>query len=119
MVDLVKGEIIPASIGYQNELSTLLNLKKSVGDYDGSLEAGLLDEISKLSGCLVKKLSTLETAILESKEEEDVLAQAVFYRDRIFASMSELRLVVDELETLVARKHWPLPSYAKLLYSVI
>jgi glutamine synthetase len=33
--------------------------------------------------------------------------------------MSELRLIVDELETIVAKKYWPLPSYADLLYSVI
>ena len=46
-------------------------------------------------------------------------AQGIFYRDKIFAAMSELRLIVDELETLVAKKHWPFPKYAELLYSVI
>ena len=66
-----------------------------------------------------KKLNILEDAILESKEERDVLAQANFYRNRIFIAMSELRLIVDQLETLVGRKYWSLPSYAKLLYSVI
>jgi glutamine synthetase len=33
--------------------------------------------------------------------------------------MSELRLIVDELETLVAGKYWALPSYAQILYSVM
>jgi glutamine synthetase len=33
--------------------------------------------------------------------------------------MAELRLIVDELETLVAKKYWPLPSYARMLYSVV
>jgi glutamine synthetase len=56
---------------------------------------------------------------LESKEEKDILAHASFYRDKIFTAMAELRLVVDELETLVARKHWPFPTYAQILYSVV
>jgi len=119
MVDMVKGEIIPACIDYQNELANLLNQKKACGQYDNSLEAHLLEKISKLSATLLKKLNTLETSILESKEEQDVTAHASFYRDKVFTSISELRLVVDELETLVARKHWPFPTYAELLYSVI
>jgi glutamine synthetase len=67
---------------------------------------------------LLKKLNSLESAVLESKEERKILDQARFYRETIFAAMSELRLIVDELETLVAKKHWPLPSYAQMLFSV-
>jgi len=120
IVDMVKGEIIPASIDYQNELANLLNQKKAVGSgFDTSLESNLLERISKLSASLLKKLNALENIILESKEERDVVAQASFYRDKVFTSVSELRLVVDELETLVARKYWPFPTYAELLYSVI
>jgi len=120
MVDMVKGEIIPASLDYQSELANILNQKKSCGGgYDTSLEAHLLDRISKLSAVLLKKLDVLENAILGSKEEQDILAHASFYRDKVFTAISELRLVVDELETLVARKYWPFPTYAELLYSVI
>ncbi|MCL2013942.1 MAG: glutamine synthetase III [Oscillospiraceae bacterium] len=119
MVDMVRGEIIPACVDYQCDLSGLLSKKKNSGEFDTLMEGELLADISKLSSCLMKKLKILESAILESGEEQDVLTHARFYRDRVFAAMSELRLVVDELETLVARKHWPFPSYAKLLYSVI
>jgi glutamine synthetase len=121
MVDMVKGAIIPASVDYQRELIDLLRQKKTAfGDnIDISLEEHLLNSITKLSGSLLKKLSALEDAILESREEREILAQAGFYRDRIFTAMSELRLIVDELETLVARKHWPFPTYGEILYSVI
>ena len=34
------------------------------------------------------------------------------------AAGCKLRLVVDELETLVSKKYWTLPTYADLLYSV-
>ena len=119
MVDMVKREIIPACIAYQNELADLLGRKRAWGEYDSSLEDYLLSSISKLSSCLLKKLTVLESALLESKEERDILSQATFYRDKVFGSMSELRLIVDELETLVANKHWPLPTYAEMLFSVI
>jgi len=119
MVDMVKGGIIPACISYQSDLSELLKRKKACGEYDVSLEEHLLSNIARLSACMLKKLNALESTILETKEERDILAQAKFYRDKIFGAMSELRLIVDELETFVARKHWPIPTYAELLYSVI
>jgi glutamine synthetase len=119
MVDMVKGEIIPACMNYQNDLVKLVQRKKACGGYDVSVEEHLLSSIAKLSSSLLKKLTALENTLLESKEERAIDAQASFYRDRIFTAMAELRLVVDELETLVARKHWPFPTYAQILYSVV
>jgi len=119
LVDMVKGEIIPACINYQDDLAKLLQRKKACGDYDVSVEEHLLGSIARLSSSLFKKLTALENTLLESKEEKDIVAHACFYRDKIFTSMSELRLIVDELETLVARKHWPFPTYAQILYSVV
>ena len=121
MVDMVKGKIIPACMDYQRELIDLLRQKKAYGgdSIDCTLELHFLNKITKLSACLLNKLTALENTILESSQEREILAQAAFHRDKIFTAMSELRLIVDELETLVARKHWPIPTYAEILYSVI
>jgi len=119
MVDMVKGDIFPACIDYQNDIMKLLGRKKASGYYDSSLEEHLVSDISKLSASLLKKLSALENALLETKEERDIAAQARFYREKVFAAMQELRLAVDELETLVSRKRWPFPTYGQILYSVI
>jgi len=119
MVDMVSGEIIPAVIAYQNELAKLLERKQKLEGVDSVLEGHLLNKIATLSSCLLKKLTRLETALLESKEEKEVLSHAVQCRDQVFAAMCELRPIVDELETIVSRKHWPLPSYAKLLSSAM
>lgn len=118
MADMVKKEIIPACVGYQAELAQLLCHKKACGAYDCTLEEHLLGKISTLSVCLLKKLELLEAAALETKSESDALNLAKFYRGSVFGAMSELRLVVDELETLIAKKHWPFPTYADILYSV-
>jgi glutamine synthetase len=119
MVDMVKGEIIPACIDYQNDLAKLLKRKKACGEFDVSLEEHLLSHIAKQSSGLLKKLFVLENALIESKEERDILSHARFYGNKIFAAMSDIRLIVDELETLTARKYWPFPVYSQMLYSVV
>jgi glutamine synthetase len=119
MVDIVKSEIVSASVDYQSKLSKLLCRKKNLDKYDSSMEEQLLDRISKLSACLMKRLCKLEAAILESGESRNILEQATFCRDKIFIAMSELRLIVDEIETLIGSKYRTLPTYAEMLYSVI
>jgi len=123
MLEIVKASIVPACIGYQNELAELLQRKLTLGGtrgYDTSLETHLLGGISKLSGALLKKLTALENALgeAEAKADREVLAKATFYRDGVFAAMSDLRLTVDELETIVSKKHWPFPVYGEMFYSV-
>jgi len=120
MIDMVKKGIIPACVSYQNEVLQLLNSKKACGSsFDCTLEEQLVDKLSRLSSRLVKKLEELENTLLESKSQSDALSVARFYRDKVFVAMSELRLIVDELETVVAKKYWPYPTYAEILYSVI
>jgi Uncharacterized protein related to glutamine synthetase len=116
MIDMVKKRVIPASIRYQNDIAVLWDRKKA-GDIPQTLEAYLLTKLSALSGMLLNKLEELEHGVLEGKGDRDLLATAEFYRYTIFAKMSELRLVVDELETLVGKNYWELPTYAELLHS--
>ena len=42
----------------------------------------------------------------------------MYYKDAVFAAMSELRITVDELETMVSADIWPYPSYGDMLFSV-
>jgi glutamine synthetase len=119
MVDLVKGMMIPACVSYQNEIAKLLERKKSCGSFDTSLETGLLDKISKLSGSMLKKLDTLEVELSQAKNKPDINELASFTRGSILSAMSELRTIVDELETMVSRKYWPFPVYGELLFSII
>ena len=119
MTDMVKKAIIPSVLAYENELVTLLAGKKSCCAASSALlEETLLDKLSALGGAVYKKLEALEASLLHAKCNDDLLVCAKFYRETVFAQMSELRLVVDELETLVSKKHWAFPSYAEMLYSV-
>jgi glutamine synthetase len=118
MVDMVKQEIIPAVINYETKLVGLVDKKKANG-YAISMEDNLLTKISELSISASQKLDVLENYLLDSKAESDTLALATFYRNNIINGMAELRLVVDQLETLVGKKYWPYPTYGELLFSVL
>ncbi|NLZ50056.1 MAG: glutamine synthetase type III [Clostridiales bacterium] len=117
MIDLVKKEILPASLGYQNELVSLVNGKKACG-IESEPEGTILRKLSSLTASLYTKLEELETTVLNVKTISDSLELTKYYRNSVFMAMTELRLIVDELETLVAKKYWTLPTYAELLYSV-
>ena len=118
MIDMVKKEIMPASVKYQNDLVRLLERKKAWVDLSTAMEKHLLSKLSALSEALLGKLEKLEDSMLEAKTNGDHLAAAEFYRNTIFNEMSELRLVADELETTVGKEYWGLPTYAEILYSV-
>jgi glutamine synthetase len=118
---MVKSAIVPACVDYQSELVDLLRQKKAYGGFDVSLEKHFLGRITGLSNSLLNKLLILENAVHETQSEKfsELPAASCFYRDKILTAMTELRIIVDELETFIAKKHWPFPIYAQILYSVI
>ncbi len=118
MIDIARKQIVPAIISYQNEVADTMCKKSQIGKFDCTLEEHLLGRISTLSTDLLYKLQALEKAVADTSTINGVLESAVSYRDSVVVSMNELRVVVDELETIVSKNYWPLPSYAEVLYSV-
>ncbi|MGN0174517.1 MAG: glutamine synthetase, partial [Acutalibacteraceae bacterium] len=118
MIDLVKKEIIGSVLDYEASLAELVESKKAIG-ISCALETNLLSKISVLADSMGKKLENLENAVLGAKEPRSTDEKGMYYRKVIFTAMQELRIVVDELETLVDAKYWPLPSYTEMLFSVI
>ena len=119
MIDLAKKEIIPAILGYQGEIAEIANNKKKLSSsIQCCLEENILNKISTLGNSLYSKLEDLEKSVLDAKLHTEALDLAKYYRESVFMNMQQLRAVVDELETLVSKKYWTLPSYGELLFSV-
>lgn len=119
MIDLAKKEIIPAILGYQGEIAEIANNKKKLSSsIQCCLEENILNKISTLGNSLYSKLEDLEKSVLDAKLHTEALYLAKYYRESVFMNMQQLRAVVDELETLVSKKYWTLPSYGELLFSV-
>ncbi|UZQ84733.1 glutamine synthetase III [Thermoclostridium stercorarium] len=119
MIDMVNKMVIPAVFDYQNELAELAIRKKSISPELSTLpEEKLLERLSKLSEYLTEKLERLTEQTIAVKEIKDNLEMAKAYREKVCAAMSELRMIVDELELIVSSKHWRIPSYSEILNSV-
>ena len=119
MIDMVKKYIIPSVLSYQGEISEIANSKKQLNpNLKCELEEKLLSNLSRLGNYLYAKLDTLETSVLNAKTHSDLLESAKYYRESIFINMQHLRGIVDELEALIAKDHWSLPTYGELLFSV-
>ena len=64
------------------------------------------------------KADELQDALLALHNAEDIEAESYMIRDTVLNLMGELRLACDESETLTAKKYWPFPTYADLLFGV-
>ena len=93
-------------------LNTALEASKS--DY----EAELVKDLSALTGAVFTKKKELEAYMIEALECSDNTALALFSKDKILNCMTELRILVDEMETKTESSFWPYPSYGDILFSV-
>ena len=119
MLTMAKREILPAVLDYTKDLADILTQKKALGDFiDATAEETVLQNVSKLSGSLVKKVEILDKTVIEAQGIEDVQEQARFYQNKVIEAMESLRATADELETMVGEKYWPFPIYEDLLFYV-
>lgn len=119
MLDMAKRDILPAVSSYVRELTDTALAKKALSDsIPCDAETELVDKLSKLLSCFAKKIAALEEALIKAKDVEGVQEIADFYQETVFAAMTELRAVGDEMETSVSSEYWPYPTYGDLLFSI-
>lgn len=116
MIDMATKQIIPAVIKYTKSLAdTVLAVKAAGGDAE--VQADILAEVSSLLKSAKAALSTLEAVTAQAAQAEGK-AQARFYNEVVFKAMGDLRTPVDQLEMIVDKEAWPMPSYGDLMFEV-
>lgn len=119
MLDMVRKVISPAVIGYVKELSeTALAIKSAGIDADVSTETELVKKLSALLSAAGRHSENLTAALLKARSLGEGEIAANCYRDDVIPAMQLLRSDADLMEELTAKKHWSLPTYTDLLYSV-
>ncbi len=118
MIDMMKKQIMPAVSDYTAFLAGNIAAKKAVSEsVNTDAESELLTKLSDELSELYKKEKVLEEA--EAKENSvDAYETAVYYRDKVFGAMQDLRETVDRIEPDVASDFWPVPTYSELLFRV-
>ncbi len=117
MIDIASKQIIPAVIKSTKSLADTVNSVTAAGA-EASVQSELLSEISGLlsdTKVALQKLTDLEKKSAEVPEGSEL---AHYFHEVIVPAMAELRAPVDELEMLVDKDLWPMPSYGDLMFEV-
>ena len=119
MVDVATKQIIPAVIRYTTVLAESINSVKAVSAaLDVSVQTSLLEKSSALLAETKTAMDKLSGLIAESESHEEGRDRAVFFRESVVPAMQALRKPVDELEMIVDKDMWPMPSYGDLIFEV-
>ena len=117
MIDMASKQIIPAVIKYTKTLAdTVISVKEAGAD--ASVQAELLTEVSSLLNQTKKALEALIAVTDQASSMEEGADQARFYHSDVVPAMAALRAPVDELEMIVDKEAWPMPSYGDLIFEV-
>ena len=73
--------------------------------------SALLDEAGKATDAL--------DGLLEEAKNFHGRDLAIFSRDQLLPARHALRSPIDQLELLVSKEDWPVPSYGDLLFHII
>ncbi|MGN8961370.1 glutamine synthetase III family protein [Bariatricus sp. HCP28S3_D3] len=117
MIDIAAKQIIPAVVKYTKTLADTVIAVKEAGA-DASVQEEMLSEVTALLAEAKKALSALSDITEEAAEKEEGKVQSEFYHFSVVPAMAALRKPVDELEMIVDKEVWPMPSYGDLLFEV-
>lgn len=117
MIDIASKQIIPAVIKYTKSLADTVNAVTAAGA-EASVQSELLAETSGLLSDTKAALQKLIDLDKKSAEVPEGAELAHYFHEEIVPAMAELRAPVDNLEMIVDKEMWPMPSYGDLMFEV-
>ncbi len=117
MISMASKKIIPAVVEYSKMLADTVNAVKEAGA-DAAVQTELLKAVCTKLASMQKALAELEEVEEKAGKMEDAKERAFFYKDTVRKAMEELRTPADELEMIVDKKIWPIPTYGELMFEV-
>lgn len=117
MIDMASKQILPASIKYTKSLADAVISVRKAG-VDETVQKEILIEVTDKLKKMKEALDNLQNLEAQARVIEEHKEQAFYYKEKIVAAMEALRKPADELELLVDKNIWPIPSYADLLFEV-
>ena len=119
MIDIASKHIIPAVIKYITALATSINqVRQASSVVTVEVQEELLTKSSELLTETRNALKKLEEVTAQVEHVQPIRDKAFFFREQIVPAMEALRKPVDELEMIVDKNMWPMPSYGDLLFEV-
>ena len=117
MINMASKQILPAVVGYTKVLAdTVLAVREAGADHQ--VQAELLTEVSALLKQTKDALKVLREVSEEAAKEAKSEIRARYCYEKVVPAMERLRRPVDQLEMLVDKEVWPMPSYGDLMFEV-
>ena len=117
MIHMAGKHYIPAAIHYCTRLGQSIAAVTGTG-VAAPVQKELLEKCSALLSQASEALEKLKVLLPQVDSMDDVPAMAMAYHDQIVPAMAALRKPVDELELLVDKAIWPVPTYGDLMFEV-
>ena len=117
MIHMAGKHYIPAAIHYCTRLGQSIAAVTGAG-VAAPVQKELLEKCSALLTQASEALEKLKVLLPQVDSMDDVPAMAMAYHDQIVPAMAALRKPVDELELLVDKAIWPVPTYGDLMFEV-
>ena len=119
LVDMVQHLLLGAATDYESQLCEAILRKRAALSPDTCrVESALAGSVSHLNEQLLDETAELKTALETMPAGLDAMEQVHYCSEEIFRRMQRVREIIDHLETLVASRFWPVPTYTELLFSV-
>jgi glutamine synthetase len=113
-VQMARRQFIPAAIRFMTELGASI---QATGKH-GVVQRRLLAEVGELLVSAEKNVDALDSETRKAQSIGDVPKQAAVFRDKVVAALGRLREDVDQLEGILPRDLWPVPTYSDLLFKL-
>lgn len=114
MVDIFRTQILPAAMEYQETVAGSIKALRDAKQTVPPVQVAALKRLSFVIAEAIEKVEILE----KDREKASHLhseSKGKVFCERIAPKSREARKAVDELETLVDDRLWPLPKYRELL----
>ena len=118
MVDMVQHGILNAASEYEAKLcDTILSKHAAAPELPCHVESSLVNTVGVLNEQLLEQTVALKTALetVPCGSAEETLR---YYHDVVEGGMEKVSHTVDHLESLMAAKYWPYPTFSDILFSV-
>ena len=113
MINIAGKQLIPAVVRYTTVLAQSLSaVKAACPEADNSVQTELLIEVSDLLSDMKVARAKLEDLVEEYQHIDSMEKRAHFCYDEIIPAMQALRDPADQLEMIVDKEYWPIPSLA-------
>ena len=119
MIDMASKKYIPAVIKYAKVLADSINsIRQACPQAEVSVQTNILTKVSSLLSDVQKALDELIILDEKASKMEPGKEQAEVFKTEVTVAMNNLREPVDELELIVDKQAWPVPSYGDMLFEV-